>query len=516
MLIYNYKKEFVGIDEADLKALGFLSIANMRAEAPDFADLFIKTPGYIHNFKHVHWIDYIACNDSGTDAKAILNVKDKKFTTNLAIKTIYLVDNPAQKAFIVELLNLRTLSGAQEAQIIATPSTQKTEQQASKEVAPLKKEPSYESLSTNVIKDSYEEESHELPPQTQSKPREINIEMHDLLADEPAAPKPEIVKQESAKQESKKEPLTAVKQPLLEEETPFDNYVFDPHVASYDLGLPIDLVEEFVQDFIAQANSFKGDLYNSLANGNMDNLRIQSHKLKGVAANLRIEDALDALKIINTSHDDYEIKINLDRFYKIITKLSKEEAPSAASKETPSETKETDDLVLSFKEEPLTIKQNEISDADVPDTIEVPQLADDDFFKPTPTPQVAEDLSAELFLSEESLPEQESPLLVLHYDKKKIAHDIGLDLESFNELFEDYLAEAKEITQNMNSAMQNSDLATCKSFAIKLKGMSENMRIHEFDASLEGIINATQNTQIKDFVAQTISILALISKTEGK
>lgn len=512
MLIYNYKKEFVGIDEADLKALGFLSIANMRAEAPDFADLFIKTPGYIHNFKHVHWIDYIACNDSGTDAKAILNVKDKKFTTNLAIKTIYLVDNPAQKAFIVELLNLRTLSGAQEAQIIAAPSTQKTEQTvAPKDVAPLKKEPSYENLSTNVIKDPYEEESHEFVPQVPSKPREINIEIHDLLAEEPVAPKPEI-----AKQESKKEPIAEVKQPLLEEETPFDSYVFDPHVASDDLGLPIDLVEEFVQDFIAQANSFKGDLYNSLANGNMDNLRIQSHKLKGVAANLRIEDALDALKIINTSHDDYEIKINLDRFYKIITKLSKEEAPSIASKETPSETKETDDLVLSFKEEPLTIKQNEISDADVPDTIEVPQLADDDFFKPTPTPHVAEDLSAELFLNEESLPEQESPLVLLHYDKKKIAHDIGLDLESFNELFEDYLAEAKEITQNMNSAMQNSDLATCKSFAIKLKGMSENMRIHEFDASLESIINATQNAQIKDFVAQTISILALISKTEGK
>jgi HPt (histidine-containing phosphotransfer) domain-containing protein len=510
MLIYNYKKEFVGIDEADLKALGFLNVADMRAEATDFADFFIKTPGFIHNFKHVHWIDYIACNDSGADAKAILNVKDKKFTTNIAIKTIYLVDNPAQKAFIVELLNLRTLSGAQEAQIIATAPIQKTEQKvAPQDVAPLKKEPSYESLSTNVIKDSYEEESHDFPPQTISKPREINIEMHDLLAEEPAAPKSEITKQES-----KKEPVAEVKQTHLEEETPFDSYVFDPHVASNDLGLPIDLVEEFVQDFIAQANSFKGDLYNSLAKGNMDNLRIQSHKLKGVAANLRIEDALDALKIINTSHDDYEIKINLDRFYRIINKLSKEEVSSAASKETTSETKEADDLILSFKDEPLTIKQNEISDADVPDTIEVPQLADDDFFNSSTLSQ--DTYSEDLLTPKEPLTKEESPKVVLYYDKKKIAHDIGLDLESFNELFEDYLAEAKEITQNMNSAMRNGDLSTCKSSAIKLKGMSENMRIHEFDTSLEGIINATDNAQIKDFVAQAISILALISKTEGK
>lgn len=511
MLIYNYKKEFVGIDEADLKALGFLSVADMRAEATDFADLFIKTPGFIHNFKHVHWIDYIACNDSGADAKAILNVKDKKFTTNVAIKTIYLVDNPAQKAFIVELLNLRTLSGAQEAQIIATAPIQKMEQKATpQDVAPLKKEPSYESLSTNVIKDPYEEQSHEFPPQTPSRPREINIEIHDLLAEEPVAPKVE-----RTTQESKKEPVAEVKQTHLEEETPFDSYVFDPHVASNDLGLPIDLVEEFVQDFIAQANSFKSDLYNSLAKGNMDNLKIQSHKLKGVAANLRIEDALDALKIINTSDDEYEIKINLDRFYRIINKLSKEEVSDATPKQAALETIETDDLILSFKDEPSVIKQNEISDADVPDTIEVPQLADDDFFKPAPTLE-EENLDAELFLSEESLPEQESPKVVLHYDKKKIAHDIGLDLESFNELFEDYLAEAKEITQSMNSAMQNGDLSTCKSSAIKLKGMSENMRIHEFDTSLEGIINATDNAQIKDFVLQTISILALISKTEGK
>jgi len=53
MLIYNYQKEFLGIDEKDLKTLGFNSLSELRAEVTDFADLFVKTPGYVHNFQHV-------------------------------------------------------------------------------------------------------------------------------------------------------------------------------------------------------------------------------------------------------------------------------------------------------------------------------------------------------------------------------------------------------------------------------------------------------------------------------
>ncbi|MDD2652462.1 MAG: Hpt domain-containing protein [Sulfurimonas sp.] len=505
MLIYNHKKEFVGIDESSLKAIGFSSIADMRTEAADFADLFTKTPGYIHNFKHVHWIDYIACNDSGMDAKAIIGARDKKFTANIAIKTIYLADNPAQKAFIVELINLRPLSGAQEAQIIATAPMQKV---TPRNVTPLKKEPVYESLSPNIIKDSYEDTTYEPTPEIQNKPRNIKIEIDDLLAETPVVLKPEL-----PAQESRKEPLPEVKQALAEE-NPFDSYIFDPNVASHDLGLPLDLVEEFVQDFIAQANSFKNDLYSSLANGNMDALKSQSHKLKGVAANLRIEDALDALKIINTSHDEYEIKTNLDRFYKIINKLSKNETSDVVIEKAPIETAETDTLILSFKDEPLTTQLNQINDADVPDTIEIPELADDDFFSSSTLSEDAN--SVDLSVHEESLEKDESPKVVIHYDKKKIAHEIGLDLESFNELFEDYLAETSEIIKEMDKAIQKGDLSGSKSAAIKIKGMSDNMRIHEFDTYLEGIINAKDDEQIKDLVAQTIATLTLISKTEGK
>lgn len=500
MLIYNYKKEFLGIDEADLKALGFSSMAELRAASADFADLFVKAPGLIHNFNHVHWIDYVACNESGADAKAIINAKDKKFTINVAVKTIYLIDNPSQKAFIIELLNLKSLSQTQEAQIITTASTQRAEQKTiMRDLTPPKKEPSYESQSPRIIKDPYEEESNEPVPvyEAPSKPREITINMHDLLAEEPVTPKAETVVQASMQ-----EPLPEAKQLHEEEESLFEHYVYDPQVASHDLGLPIDLVEEFIQDFIAQANSFKNDLYSSLKNENMDNLKIQSHKLKGVAANLRIEDALDALKIINSSYDEHEINANLDRFYRIINKLAKNENAEVAPAQTPMADKEEDeDLILSFKDEPPVLKQSEPRHADIPEIVEIEKPTEDDSSTPYEEP-------LEIIENE--------PRTALHYDKEKIAYEMGLDIESFNELFDDYLVEVKEIILSLESAVQDGDLSAYKNATLKFKGMNENMRIHEFDTPLEGILNAVDTVQIKDFIAQAIAILTLISKKEDK
>jgi len=106
----------------------------------------------------------------------------------------------------------------------------------------------------------------------------------------------------------------------------FNNgYIYNPEVASKELGLPLDLIEEFIQDFIAQAGDFKPELYASLNDGDIDNVKTLSHKLKGVAANLRIEDAFEVLALINATPDIAVIQTNLDLFYKIIAKLAGEE-----------------------------------------------------------------------------------------------------------------------------------------------------------------------------------------------
>ena len=46
MLIYNHQQEFVGINEKDLKSLGFRNLADLQSECKDFADLFVKRPTY--------------------------------------------------------------------------------------------------------------------------------------------------------------------------------------------------------------------------------------------------------------------------------------------------------------------------------------------------------------------------------------------------------------------------------------------------------------------------------------
>lgn len=476
MLIYNHKKEFIGIDEVSLMSLSLSSIAELQSEASDFADLFVKSPGFIHNFKHIHWIDYVTCNDNGMDSKAIIKIRDKSYSTNIQISTMYLLENPTQKAFMVELINLKPLSHTQEDLILISPFSKEELQNNNVNATALKEELIYENISSSIVKDSHEDNIDEINYTPSSKPDNVKIELEDLSW------KPDtIIKIEPLEKEEILTSLAELKHEHIDDnDSYFSRYSYEPQIVSEELGLPIDLIEEFIQDFIAQAESFKHDLYNSLAQGSMDTLKTQSHKLKGVAANLRIEDALDALTIVNSSHDEYEIQKNIKRFYNIIDKLSKNSTKESKSVtfSNKEEIAEEDDFVISFKDELPTKNHVEILNLDVCDSIKI--------------------------------------IEVLKYDRDKVAHELGLSIDSFNELFNDYLTEVKVISVVMNEALERNDLSECKNNARKLKSMSENMRIHDFDPYLENIINAISIDNIKKDVKNIALVLDLISKTETK
>ncbi len=536
MLIYNHKKEFLGIDESYLKALGLSSLAELQNEADDFADLFVKTPGYIHNFKHVHWIDYITCNESGIDSKVIINVKGKNYTTSIDIQTLYLVQNPLEKAYRINLPNIKALTGEQSQKFSADI--------AKKTIAlekPVKEElyhtpAAIESVSTQTSYDPYEadfdaidSETEESVPKTDlekslSLDVEIDEDDFDYTPESDFQEKIEAPQKQPVK-EAKKEQEEIVEN---EKDNPFANYVYNPQTASEELGLPIDLVEEFIQDFIAQANSFKSDLYESAKDGELDNLRIQSHKLKGVAANLRVEDALDALTKINSLEDYSEIKRNLDRLYKIINKLSNANN-TAVEEPTHQESSkdDEDDFVLSIKEDSIAPSQI-IDDSQVPDSIEVPELADDEFLNQAsetkeesieelPTLEESSDTFEDF--AQDAINEEASqenvPDVAFTYDKKQVAHEMGLNIESFNELFDDYVNEAKDLSSSMLEYIEKGNSEVCKSVAVKLRGMSENMRIHDFDDELKAIIGSSDNLNNKNLIEKIISKLNLISNYRG-
>lgn len=562
MLIYNYKKEFLGIDESDLEALGLSDLASLRAEAADFADLFVKTPGHIHNFKHVHWIDYITCNEAGVSPKAVIHVKGRNYTTNIDIRTIYLVDNPSEKAFAVYLSNIRPLSQSQSdqissdvvgraapaaatepAEIFAAPSAPVQEERLEATFDPY--EADVEPQSPNIIEDIYES-TPTVDDFASDEPLDIDLGPEETELEEYI--------QESIEPEVQKtiEPSIAtekIEEVIIDENDPFANYVFNPQLASEELGLPIDLVEEFIQDFISQANSFKEDLYDSASTGDLDNVKIQSHKLKGVAANLRVEDALDALTIINTSENPAEIKTNLDRLYRIIHKLSNPGSSAAEIQETSQEVDE-DEFVLSIKEDEPTVTEDvkveseepepvavekadvidfaqdiaeseiEIDDALVPDSLNLVQLEDDEFLKQNVVENSVSDEDLAILDTPIDEPDEdiqtEAMEIDIPYDKKLVAKEIGIDIESFNELFNDYINESQELTASIENSIAKDDLSACRSSAIKLKGMSENMRIHKFDNELETIINSSSTDGLNDSIESIVSKLGQISEAGDK
>lgn len=546
MLIYNYKKEFVGIDESDLKALGFSDLSQLRSESADFADLFVKTPGFVHNFKHVHWIDFVACAEGSEDSKVIIRANGKNFRGTLDIKTAYLVDDPTQKAYIINLVNLRALTHHENEQVagdvlekpLPRASTQNTpifntpSNSYSKDVKQTKIITPQTIEEMEVTHDPYEVSETDTLDQLEHNTKVVE----DIYEDAPINIDDELIEIDDI-QESLEEVDVTQEDEKIEaptQETPShiykqalnvgDDYVYDPHFASDELGLPIDLIEEFIQDFISQAHDFKDGLYNSLHDGNKDNVKILSHKLKGVAANLRIEDAFEVLSIINTSSDTDEIKTNLDSFYVIIQKLSEKSTLATPPKniiqsvEEEEVTDEGDDLIISFKDD---IEEAVIYDSQVPQKIEMPELADDDF---TTIDDSHEEEIQEITLDENfdeidnldeiqniDLEPELKEISSIKYNKAQAASDIGIDEESFETLLDDFIIEGRSACSEIKSAIEEDKASLWREVAIRLKRMSDNMRIYDFTAELESIINTQDSKEAKEAIDAISNKLEQIS-----
>ena len=538
MLIYNHKKEFIGIEEKELKIFGLTNLAQLRSEASDFADLLVKTPGYVHNFQHVHWIDYIACADSTEQPKILINVNGNLFKANASVETTFLADNPTEKAYVINLIHLRVLTDAERASI-SSDAVQRPVATATEPVEPVsftnetdsfEQEESFQTPTqtpnTNIILDEYdtapatpsvEETSHEEEPLDVdmdyldvSDVVDDSFEQHeDFASQEEFIPTPEPTQIQTntqpPKQEPKPEPVVvdeAVQQVLN------DGYIYNPQIASDQLGLPLDLIEEFIEDFINQSKDFKPNLYAALDEGDIENVKILSHKLKGVAANLRIEDALEVLTTVNTTSDLNVIQKNLDLFYVIIAKLSGElptqQEVQEPQQEQPEEINfeeeitfaedeitlaDTDEITLADEDEITLADADEItladtdeitiSDEDVPEQISLAELADDNF--------IAQD---ELNVSQEDTTLQDTKALPQIYSKQSIAQAIGLDVQGLNELIEEFNTEANEIISTIKMALQNSDLILVKRQATQLQGMSDNLRFSNLSKQIQVLLDA--------------------------
>ena len=218
----------------------------------------------------------------------------------------------------------------------------------------------------------------------------------------------------------------------------------------------------------------------------------------------------------NENHiGDTPIEIDIDMDDNIFTVPTDEEVP--ADEEIPAPT---------------------ITDAEVPTKIEMPELADDDFLAPIELnldedeismndvdneifefDEVTQDISTESsevpelneleeFSLEPELDLAEDKLIHTPYDKKLVADEIGLDEESFNELFDDYIFEAKEISSLIRTAVDSNESNNWSKQALKLKMMNENMRITNLETELETLIQ-TQDRIIAQEASKKLSELIL-------
>jgi hypothetical protein len=504
VLFYNHKQEFIGIDEEGLRLLNYVTIEDLLKVCSDVADLFAKEPGYIHNFKSFGWIDFLLHADS--DARsAIVHGNGRTFSCTLQVSTLFLAANPSENGYIIDMLHVQSISGNE---IKAQPAAQKPKPPIFE--TPIPKE------ATSSVLPNYDH----ITPTPLVEPTVLDVPSYNELdvANEPLddlyanlslplsdeeLDKEFVIPEEpdSFEFETASEPIVQ-SEPKIDRQMPEDikyskaekefidtlkvdkSYRFDPSVAAKELGLPADLIQEFIGDFILQADEFKEELFEAALKGDMNNLKILSHKLKGVAANLRIEDAFETLSVINTSNEPIEIEANLKYFYSIIEKLGGKE-PSAidtfedSSYDTPMSDPDLssgDDGIYSFS----------------PKESEPPMVHKE---KLRPTINLDEEFVIEP-LEEQPLEESTPAEIIqpLHYDKSFVSGQLGIEYDFFDELIDEYKHDALRAGQEITAAIGAFDTHAWKKTAVELKGISDNLRLSEISDEL-AILSQTNDAQ---------------------
>lgn len=536
MIFYNHKQEFIGIDDEGLKLLNYNSLKELLEVCSDVADLFAKEPGYIHNFKNFGWIDFLLHADSDASS-AIVQANGRTFSCMLQVHELYLCAEPSLNGYMIDMVHVVPISGEEikPRTPVSAPKAPLEPKAPTEETPPASVEPVPSALPDYGY----------LTPTPLSEPGTLDIPEYgevefeafpqpseDLYA-MPTLPEPEAeLREEHLPTPPAAEPkaltpmpggvrFTPAEQRFIDELKVDRSYRFDPSVAANELGLPVDLIQEFIGDFIQQSHDFKSDLFEAAMKGDMNNLKILSHKLKGVAANLRIEDAFECLSIVNTSEDIVEIEANLKYFYGIIDKLEgKEKAlfdnesrfiesedpfaeaqkpalsteiPEAAYESERSVHADHDIYAFAIKEE-VSNPSPSVETEDATDySFGLKQEEDEPLLVQPEELTAMEEVSHPVEApSLETAPD--APVQMLHFDKIAVAGQLGIESAFFDELINDYKQDAQIAGAQIANAISAFDTHQWKKAAIQLKGISDNLRLNEISDEL-AVLSRTNDAQ---------------------
>ncbi len=532
MLIYNYRKEFIGIDENTLRRLGYNNMDELKEDVADFADLFENRPGYIHNFKNFSWIDFIIHSEQD-DIKARIRCNGKIYSCGFKVENFFLTQEE-QRGFSVTLTELQAIGdddGSQPRELYE-PETPQALQAQSMAQESLDTEPQpLQMIDEEFSADTYEPVT---VPEIEPEPMALDIDMD--MTQEESFPEPQsiepldIMDEPALEQEVAIEPMPAFGEPApiassnVELATPAD-YVYDPSVAADELGLPADLIDEFVGDFIVQAKKFRPDIEEAVLKEDFDTVQILSHKLKGVAANLRIEDALEVLTIINTSKDTAKLQEYLNTLFAIIHKLefgpdtalqSGAETPAGQTHEAVSSIDPEDDDLYSFD-----LIQEPLSDSDEPafedstDTMDIEPL---DFEPMDESSSVAQDLDSpdlvddmlpiediakEAIVPEKTLTEHDPE----KFDIQKASQNLDMPIETLKEYVNEFVDQANNLKSELEDALTSQNFEQVQQVATQLKGISQTLHM---DHATQLLSTLQTTSDIKEAIASAKELFVFI------
>jgi len=93
------------------------------------------------------------------------------------------------------------------------------------------------------------------------------------------------------------------------------HFDFQLEEAANDLSLPVELIEEFVHDFIEQAHIETEKMLVAYEKGDLDTIQKIGHLLKGASSNLRINSLSDTLYHIQFCEDSDQLKDFIKQYW---------------------------------------------------------------------------------------------------------------------------------------------------------------------------------------------------------
>ena len=93
------------------------------------------------------------------------------------------------------------------------------------------------------------------------------------------------------------------------------HFDFQPEEAAKDLNLPTELISEFVNDFIAQAQAETQKMLDAYEKGDLETIKKIGHLLKGASSNLRITPLSDTLHEIQFCEDDSQLEALIKNYW---------------------------------------------------------------------------------------------------------------------------------------------------------------------------------------------------------